>query len=171
MSTQTALDQETRFQGAEYADHGALRLWLRLLTCTNLIENSIRADLRARFDCTLPRFDLMAQLERHPEGLKMGDLSKRMMVTGGNVTGIADQLSDEGLIVRESHARDGRAYLVKLTPKGRREFARMAQEHEAWVADMFSGLGAPELEALQALLGRLKTSVSAHQSPTVKAAA
>ena len=160
-----SLDHESR---THEGDHAALRLWLRLLTCTNLIEASIRADLRAHFDCTLPRFDLMAQLERHPEGLRMGDLSRRMMVTGGNVTGIADQLSEEGLIVRESHAKDGRAYLVKLTAKGRREFARMAQEHEGWVADMFSGLTVTDREALHALLARLKTSVSGHQSVSSK---
>src|SRR4030095_8969398 len=76
----------------------ALRLWLRLLTCTQIIEKQVRGGLRAQFDTTLPRFDLMAQLERSPEGLKMNELSRRMMVTGGNVTGITDQLAAEGLV-------------------------------------------------------------------------
>ena len=84
----------------------ALRLWLRLLTCTQLIEKQVRGQLREQFDTTLPRFDLMAQLERNPDGLKMNELSRRMMVTGGNVTGITDQLVAEGLVERIDVAGD-----------------------------------------------------------------
>jgi DNA-binding MarR family transcriptional regulator len=99
--------------------HQSLKLWLRMLSCTVKIENEIRSRLRATFGITLPRFDLMAQLERHPQGLRMGELSKRMMVTGGNITGITDQLEQEKLVVRVSDPKDGRAYSVKLTPAGR----------------------------------------------------
>jgi hypothetical protein len=113
-STAAATDTETRATSEHAPD---LRLWLRTLACTNLIENHIRTRLRADFGITLPRFDLMAQLERSPQGLKMGELSKRMMVTGGNVTGITDQLVAEGLVVREDSPRDRRAYIVKLTPR------------------------------------------------------
>jgi DNA-binding MarR family transcriptional regulator len=150
-------DQESRASGS---DHEALRLWLRLLTCTNLIEGRIRARLRASFDCTLPRFDLMAQLERHPEGLKMGEISKRLMVTGGNVTGITDQLVKEGLVAREGLAEDRRATLVKLTASGRKSFARMAQEHEQWVAGLFGELGDKERKQLLGLLGELKQALA-----------
>ena len=90
-------DRET---AARPDDHRALRLWLRMLTCTQLIERQVRNQLRLRFSTTLPRFDLMSQLERHPEGLKMNELSRRMMVTGGNITGITDQLVKEGLVQR-----------------------------------------------------------------------
>jgi len=150
-------DHETR---AVDSDHQALRLWLRLLTCTNLIEALIRSHLRTEFDTTLPRFDLMAQLERHPEGLKMGELSKRMMVTGGNVTGITDQLVAEGLVVREDNPRDRRAYIVKLTAKGREFFDGMARAHESWVIGFFDGLKEDEKIALHLLLGQLKQHVS-----------
>ena len=85
--------------------HESLRLWLRLLTCTMLIERRIRAGLREAFATTLPRFDLMAQLERNPAGLKMGELSRRLMVTGGNVTAITDQLVAEGLVERRAESR------------------------------------------------------------------
>lgn len=153
------LDHETRAHGD---DHAALRLWLRLLTCTNLIETAIRAELRGAFDVTLPRFDLMAQLYRHPDGLKMGELSQRLMVTGGNVTGIADQLAREGLISREPDASDRRAWRVSLTPAGRKSFARMAEHHEAWVAGLMKGLGDADRDLLHTLLGRLKTAVSAN---------
>ena len=94
----------------------ALRLWLRLLTCTQLVEKQVRHQLREQFDTTLPRFDLMAQLQRNPEGLKMNELSRRMMVTGGNVTGITDQLVLEGLVQRVEVDGDRRAYRVRLTP-------------------------------------------------------
>src|SRR5215831_2562210 len=100
-------------------DHSALRIWLRLLTCTQLIEKRVRSGLREQFDTTLPRFDLMAQLERHPEGLKMTELSRRLMVTGGNVTGITDQLENEGLVTRDTDPNDRRSTSVRLTPEGR----------------------------------------------------
>ena len=151
-----ALDHESRLHEG---DHEALRLWLRLLTCTNLIEAEIRADLRGDFNCTLPRFDLMAQLYRHPGGLKMGELSRRLMVTGGNVTGIADQLVKEGLVLRETHADDRRAFLLKLTATGRKSFARMAARHEEWVGSLFNGLTETERQTLYQLLGDLKSSL------------
>ena len=153
------LDHETRAAGD---DHEALRLWLRLLTCTNLIETAIRADLRREFDVTLPRFDLMAQLYKHAEGLKMGELSQRLMVTGGNVTGIADQLSREGLVAREPDPNDRRAWRISLTPDGRKVFARMAAQHEHWVIALTGGLSDEERGQLFRLLGRLKATVSAN---------
>jgi DNA-binding MarR family transcriptional regulator len=136
--------------------HQSLKLWLRMLSCTVKIENEIRARLRARFGITLPRFDLMAQLERHPDGLRMGELSKRMMVTGGNVTGIADQLEREELVVRVPDPQDGRAYMVKLTPRGRTVFAEMAAVHEGWVADLFRDITAGDKADMIALLDTMK---------------
>jgi DNA-binding MarR family transcriptional regulator len=155
--TDAISDHETR---ATADDHAALRLWLRLLTCTNLIEGQIRSHLRSDFDITLPRFDLMAQLERHPEGLKMGELSKRMMVTGGNVTGITDQLVDEGLVMRDDNPKDRRAYIVKLTPAGRKVFKQMAEAHEKWVLELFSGLSERDVGSFYKLLAQLKQHVS-----------
>jgi len=134
----------------------ALRLWLRLLTCTQLIEKQVRAELRERFDTTLPRFDLMAQLERSQDGLKMKELSRRMMVTGGNITGITDQLVSEGLVERLPVAGDRRAFRVRLTARGRKTFADMAHQHEGWIVEAFGGLSANELDALHQLLGKVK---------------
>ncbi|WP_028601964.1 MarR family winged helix-turn-helix transcriptional regulator [Ottowia thiooxydans] len=133
-----------------------LRLWLRMLTCTQLIEKEIRAGLREQWSTTLPRFDLMAQLERASDGLRMNELSRRMMVTGGNVTGITDQLESEGLVERVGVEGDRRAYLVRLTPKGRREFNTMATAHEGWIVEAFAGLDTSELRALHQLLGKVK---------------
>lgn len=147
------LDLEARAH-AEHPDE--LRLWLRLLACTQLIERDLRTHLRAEFDTTLPRFDLMAQLERAPEGLRMNELSRRMMVTGGNVTGITDQLEREGLVERVVLESDRRAFLVRLTPKGRKLFRSMAEAHEAWVVDAFGGLAPTEIAALYQLLGKVK---------------
>jgi DNA-binding MarR family transcriptional regulator len=129
-----------------------------MLACTNLIENHVRAKLRSDFDITLPRFDLMSQLERSPQGLKMGELSKRMMVTGGNVTGITDQLVREGLVVREDSPKDRRAYIVKLTAEGRRSFRRMAEAHEDWMVALFSGMDEKQRDELYDLLAELKSS-------------
>lgn len=146
-------DRETR---ARAGDHRALRLWLRLLTCSQLIERHVRSRLRGRFGITLPRFDLMSQLERHPEGLKMNELSRRMMVTGGNVTGIVDQLVKEGLVERVVEPADRRAFRVRLTRAGDKAFAEMARAHEEWVVELLARLGRRDSDALMQLLARLK---------------
>ncbi|WP_296228539.1 MarR family winged helix-turn-helix transcriptional regulator [Ralstonia sp. UBA689] len=143
-------------EGASAGNHAALRLWLRLLTCHSLVETQLRNQLRTRFETTLPRFDLMAQLERHPEGLKMRDLSRLLMVSGGNVTGITDRLVEEGLIERRDAPRDRRAYTVCLTDKGKAQFAEMAALHEQWVIALFDGLSGEEQGQLANLLGKLK---------------
>jgi DNA-binding MarR family transcriptional regulator len=144
-----------------HADHAAaLRLWLRLLTCTQLIEREVRTALREQFDTTLPRFDLMAQLERAPQGLKMNELSRRMMVTGGNVTGITDQLVAEGLVERLNVEGDRRAFLVRLTAAGRASFADMARAHEGWIVQAFGDLSDKDMASLHKLLGRVKHTAS-----------
>jgi DNA-binding MarR family transcriptional regulator len=152
--------------------HQALRLWLRMLSCTNRIESVVRKRLAAEFGTTLPRFDLMAQLERHPDGLTMRELSQRLMVTGGNVTGITDQLENEGLVVRAPHPSDRRAFFVRLTPAGRRLFRRMAGTHERWVIELFAGWSPDQKErvhealaSLKAHLASIDTSVGARKIP------
>jgi DNA-binding MarR family transcriptional regulator len=151
------IDLETRVTDEH---HQAVKLWLRLLSCTNLVEAEIRGRLRKEFGITLPRFDLMAQLERNPGGLKMNELSRRLMVSGGNVTGLTDQLEKEGLVARSDDPGDRRAYTVKLTPAGRTLFARMAAVHEQWVIELFSGLSSTEKTQVHRLLARLKLHVA-----------
>ena len=142
---------------ARQDDHRALRIWLRLLTCTQLIEKRVRAGLREQFATTLPRFDLMAQLERHPEGLKMNELSRLLMVTGGNVTAIVDQLEKEALVERLDEPADRRAFRIRLTRAGERSFAEMARAHEEWVIELLAGLSRREHEKLLKLLAKVKS--------------
>jgi DNA-binding MarR family transcriptional regulator len=149
-------DVETR---ASNEHHDALRLWLRMLATTNLIEAGVRSLLQEKFATTLPRFDLLAQLERVPAGLKMGELSRRMMVTGGNVTGITDLLERRGLVARIGDPHDRRALRVRLTGAGRRAFRAMAEAHERWIIEAFGALDRDELSCLGDLLGRLKAHV------------
>ncbi|SFU66908.1 MarR family winged helix-turn-helix transcriptional regulator [Pseudoduganella namucuonensis] len=144
--------------------HQSLKLWLRMLSCTTKIENEIRGRLRATFGITLPRFDLMAQLERHPEGLRMGELSKRMMVTGGNITGITDQLEQERLVARVPDPRDGRAYSVTLTPAGREAFAAMAEVHEGWIAELLQPISQEDKAQLITLLSQMKRHLDAPEN-------
>ena len=153
-----ALNADHEFR-AHADQHASLRLWLRLLSCTTRVEDKIRQKLRESFDITLPRFDLMAQLERHPDGLTMGELSRRMMVTGGNITTIVDQLEREKLVVREVGVNDRRSFTVKLTQAGRDAFADMAIAHEAWVADLFEGLSVNQQTELYTLLGAMKKNL------------
>jgi DNA-binding MarR family transcriptional regulator len=149
----TALDREFI---ARSDDHRALRIWLRLLTCTQLIERQVRSRLRERFATTLPRFDLMAQLARHPEGLKMNELSRLLMVTGGNVTGVVDQLEGEGLVERVDEPADRRAFRIHLTKAGERSFADMARAHEEWIVELLAGMTRREQDELLKLLAKVK---------------
>ena len=156
------LDVESRLTDD---NHQSLKLWLRMLSCTTMIETEVRSRLRIEFGITLPRFDLMAQLDRHPEGLRMGELSKRMMVTSANVTGIANLLEQEGLVLREAVPDDGRAFTLKLTASGRRAFKRMAARHESWITELMGGLKEQERATLIALLSTMKRGLKAPDQP------
>jgi len=137
-------------------DHAMLKLWLRMLACTTQIETEIRTRLRERFGISLARFDYMAQLYRYRDGLKMRALSRYLMVTGGNVTGLTDELERDGMVVREASPDDRRAWIVSLTPQGRAAFAAMANEHEQWVLELLAGLDATAAEQLYGHLGALR---------------
>src|ERR1700751_5383483 len=140
-------------------DHAEeLRLWLRLLTCTTLIEGGVGGRLRERFDVTLPRFDLMAQLDKVPGGMTLSDVSKRMMVSNGNVTGLVERLVESGHLDRRTSESDRRVQVIRLTKTGRAEFRRMATEHETWIADIFSELTPKDVRELMRLLAKAKGS-------------
>jgi DNA-binding MarR family transcriptional regulator len=141
-------------------DHLSLRLWLRLLACSTDIETEIRKRLRTQFGMTLARFDYLAQLHRHPEGLRMSALSRYLMVTGGNVTGLTDELEKDGMVQRDAEPGDRRSVRVALTAKGRKVFERMASEHEGWVVELFGGMADAERHQLYELLGRLRVQLS-----------
>jgi DNA-binding MarR family transcriptional regulator len=153
LSSAARPDRETI---ARSGDHSALRIWLRLLTCTQLIERRVRSGLREEFGTTLPRFDLMAQLERHREGLKMNELSRMLMVTGGNITAIVDQLEKEGQVERLDDSADRRAFRIRLTRSGEKSFTEMAAAHEQWVVELLGGLSGKERDELLKLLAKLK---------------
>ena len=138
------------------ADKLELRVWLRLLSCANQIEQDVRQELRSKFGMTLPRFDLLSQLERAPDGLTMGELSRRLMVTSGNVTGLIDRLVAEGLVQRAPMPNDRRAHIVKLTPDGLAAFRAILPNHEAVIAEKLGAMKKADLQQLQTLLGRLK---------------
>ena len=151
------------------ADRDALRTWLRLLACATLVEREVRGRLRDRFDTTLPRFDVLAQLDaaagEGPEGITMSALSERLMVTNGNVTALVERLVADGLVAREPSPTDGRAQLVRLTARGGRALAEMAPEHHRWIGELFAPLSADERAQLRALLGKLKASLRAPADP------
>jgi DNA-binding MarR family transcriptional regulator len=134
-----------------------LRLWLRLLTCTTMIEAEIRRRLRSEFDVTLPRFDLLAQLAKAPDGLTMSTLSRQLMVTNGNVTGLVERLVAEGLVTRTPDPTDRRTQIVALTLAGRHGFRTMAATHECWIAE----LDPAEATELMRLLKTTKRSAAA----------
>ena len=156
-------DSETKAAERPEDHRDELRLWLRLLTCTTLIEAEVRRRLRDRFGVTLPRFDLMAQLDKAPGGLTLSDVSRRMMVSNGNITGLVEKLTRSGHVKRQASLSDRRAQVIRLTDLGRAEFRAMADAHETWIAAMFAGLGPAGIQDLMGLLGRAKASVRESQ--------
>ncbi len=156
--TSIPLDAETKVAERPQDHKTELRLWLRLLTCTTLIESEVRRRLREHFDITLPRFDLMAQLDRAPSGMTLGELSQRMMVSNGNITGLVDRLVRQGLIQRRPLPHDRRVHIVSLTAEGQREFRNMARINADWVGEIFQGLSPKDIEALMPLLAKTKDS-------------
>lgn len=137
-----------------------LRLWLRLLRATRLIESELRERLRKEFAITLPQFDVMAALARKEDGMTMTELSRMLMVSNGNVTGIIDRLAAEKLVLRQAPANDRRSFIVRLTPKGAAQFAVVARAHEGWVDELLGSFDAAQTENLIDMLGGL--SVDRH---------
>ena len=141
--------------GGAPAGKRSLRLWLRLLTCATTIEQTISQRLRDEFGSTLPRFDMLSALDRAGDaGLTMGEVSRMLMVSNGNVTGIIDRLVEDGLVLRSMRDGDRRTSVVRLTEKGRLRFAELAEVHKQWVDEMLGGLGSEEAHAVTGLLGR-----------------
>jgi len=152
------LDAETKVAERPDDHKTELRLWLRMLTCTTLIESEVRKRLRDNFDITLPRFDLLAQLERAPNGMTLGELSQRMMVSNGNLTGLVDRLREQGLIKRKPSPTDRRVQIVSLSAEGKRFFRAMARANADWVGEIFADLSKDDIETLMTLLGKTKAS-------------
>jgi DNA-binding MarR family transcriptional regulator len=152
------LDAETKVAERPHDHKDELRLWLRLFTCKELIESEVRRRLRDNFGVTLPRFDLMAQLERTPKGMTLGELSRRMMVSNGNVTGLVDRLVEQGLINRRPSPKDRRAQIVSLTAQGRRAFRAMARTNGDWIGEIFADLSPNDIDILMRLLAKTKAS-------------
>lgn len=154
------IDLEIIVQGARDGQKPQLRLWLRMLSITKMISQEIRRRLRAEFQATLPQFDLLAQLYRERDGLRLGELSRRTMVTNGNITGLADRLEADGLIVREAMDGDRRVTVAKLTKHGREVFAGMAKAHEGWLRELMGDVDDETLGILLKQLATVKSSAS-----------
>jgi DNA-binding MarR family transcriptional regulator len=147
-----------KFDGAPHSKQ-SLRLWLRLLSCSTTVEKKARAMLVERFNTTLPRFDVLAALDRTPDGLTMSELSSLLLVSNGNVTAIVSRLVEDGLVTRTQDKADRRVLQVKLTAKGRRDFRAMAAEHEKWIEHLLADLADNEINTLLAGLNRVRTSI------------
>lgn len=142
-----------------------LRVWLRLLSCSTVIEKRVRRRFISQFDTTLPRFDVMATLARHPDGISMGELSRALLVSNGNVTALIRQLEADGLATSRAAPEDRRSLVVALTERGNRHFAELADAHREWIGRMFAGMSQEDQGALYALLATLKRSIAADDSP------
>lgn len=158
------VDLESIAHGDHDGNKQELRLWLRMLSTTKLVSQEVRRRLRAEFGATLPQFDLMAQLYRESDGLRLGELSKRTMVTNGNVTGLVERLEIDGMVLRETPHGDRRVTVAKLTAKGEKLFTAMAAAHEGWLRDMLADVDPAIVTELWTDIGTVKESVRNHLS-------
>ena len=154
------MSNTVKLNRSEPVSKSRLRLWLKLLKLTGGLETEVRRRLRDKHDTTLPRFDVMAALARYPDGLKMSELSGYLKVSNGNVTGIVDRLTDEGLALRVAVPNDKRAQLARLTPKGLKVFEALAEEHEAWIDELLGDLSKQSVAELMSLIERVKPARS-----------
>lgn len=151
--------------------HARLRLWLRLFGAVNMVEREIKSRLRESFGMSLAKFDYLSQLYREADGtLTLGQIGQRLMVSGGNITGLTDRLEADGLVRRTGDPNDRRIQQTTLTPEGRALFARMAARHEDWIRELFAGLPDHEVDALLAGVASLKNSVTDAVAPTLQQA-
>jgi DNA-binding MarR family transcriptional regulator len=157
-------DLEMAVEDTHDASKLELRLWLRLLSTTKLISQELRRRLRCEFNATLPQFDVLSQLYREADGLRLGELSQRTMVTNGNVTGLVERLEVDGLLVRERLGEDRRVTVAKLTEEGRSAFEKMAEAHESWLKELMSGLDPIVLSGLFSHIGHIKRTAIGHLS-------
>lgn len=160
----SAIDLEIIMNETQEGKKQELRLWLRLLSTTKLISQEIRRRLRREFGATLPQFDLLSQLYREPEGLRLGELSKRTMVTNGNITGLVERLEIDGLVLRDRPVDDRRVIIAGLTEKGRTTFEAMAAAHGRWLEDMMADVDPIVLAGLLTHVGHVKQSARNHLS-------
>lgn len=137
----------------------SLRLWLRLLNTTNLIEQYVRKKLRIEFNCTLPKFDVLAELGRSKKPQTMSELSRQLMVSNGNATGVIDRLHRDGLVQRLSSADDRRVQYISLTKAGRKAFEKMAAAHETWISELMSQFKKSEIKEFNEQLRHLKNTI------------
>ena len=164
MTEHDTIDLEIIVRGTQEGKKPELRLWLRMLSTTKLISQEIRRRLRIEFGATLPQFDLLSQLYREKDGLRLGELSKRTMVTNGNVTGLVERLEQDGLVIRETPLGDRRVTVAKLTRRGHEVFGAMAKAHEAWLRELMGDVEPSHIEALLEDMHLVKLSVSNHLS-------
>lgn len=126
----------------------SLRVWLRMLRATTIIEKRIRAYLKSEFDSTLPRFDVLSALYRETAPITMSQLTDHLLVSNGNLTGLVNRLVEDGLILRESDPGDRRAQRVMLTAQGRAAFRDMAEKHEALIDSLFAAMSDEDMETM-----------------------
>jgi DNA-binding MarR family transcriptional regulator len=146
--------------GGKLADSVNLRLWLRMLSLTTIVEKRLRRALETHCGTTMPRFDVLAALDRHPEGMRMTALSRELLVSAGNVTGVVRSLAREGMVEIHPVPSDGRAFMVRISPRGKILFDELANAHHQWVDDLLGELDADRRDALYDLLGAVKSSLA-----------
>ncbi|NMM45391.1 MarR family transcriptional regulator [Rhodospirillaceae bacterium KN72] len=168
MTQSNAAENPDPANGDETMSKKRLRLWLGMLRTARRIELILRERLKTEFDATLPRFDVLAVLDRCEGGMTMTKLSQRLMVSNGNVTGIVDRLEEEGHVKRVTNERDRRATLVALTANGRAVFQEMAAAHETWIDELLGIYSAEEVGALTDLLRILREEQKMAEDAKIK---
>lgn len=163
-TTATAADPSTapQLDGKEH-----LRLWVRLLACAHTAEQRVKSRIKERFGINQTAFNLMSQLDRFPDGIRMGELSRRTVVTGSNLTAVIDDLAKRGYVARSPAPNDRRATLIALTEAGREAFSWMSPIHATWIEEVFAEMPAEDQAELCSRLDELKAAMNATLSTSL----
>ena len=126
-----------------------------LLRTHSHLSPFIDADLRRRNLTSAQLNVLLALRSAGADGLLMGQIGDRLVVTRSNVTGLIDRLERQGLVTRASH-RDRRATVVRLTEAGEALLERTTPRHAEVLAELTGCFSSEEKQTLIRLLSKLR---------------
>ena len=137
----------------------------RLLHLSNLVQRYY-SDIAERFDVSLSGLAVLTTLARQaPRELTLTEINREMLVTSGGITFVVSRLEKQGLLARQAHPSDGRAVLVRLTPRGRRLAGRLIEAVAEADAEAFAHLDDADRDTTEQLLRLVQAGIESAMAP------
>lgn len=135
----------------------SLKTWVKLARSFNTINKVVNEEINT-YGVTPSQFGVLEALY-HLGDMPIGKLGEKILVTGGNMTVILDNLEKQGYIERIKSPTDRRSLFIKLTEKGRTLIEQVFPGHKLFVAEIISVLTEEEQIVLGSLLKKLGLSI------------